>query len=188
MILRIFYAKKMVVIRFSSFNVFIFRSSSSEYQSYCLLQLTSANDQLITENNINHGILINLGNIDSMSGFDWNAKTNALTIKENGVYFFMVVCQVGARESTAHIVKGGDIRVWYELNGTPMTNSGSWVFAPPTGKANTIVGQMLNPFKAGDVITLKFSSSAPGMGLLAIPASEYWPASPSITLTAYKLN
>lgn len=152
------------------------------------VQISNSEDQLTTIDTLNRGLVVIMDKPDSISGFDWDPKSNELTAKEDGVYFIMAVAQMGARESSSDIVKGGDVYLWFDINNKPISNSGNWIFVSPTAKAHTIVDQMAISLKAGDKFRIKFSSSSPSVGLISFPATELWPASPGITLTIYKIG
>jgi hypothetical protein len=151
-------------------------------------QFSNRQDQLSTMDNINQGIIAIMENVDGIQGMGFDAKKNEILVKEDGVYFLMVVAQIGARETASGIVKGGDIYFWPELNDKAIDNSGSWVFASPTARAHTIVENTILPLKKGDRIRFKFSSSSPSMGLITFDATEKWPASPGLAISIYALH
>jgi hypothetical protein len=151
-------------------------------------QLSSSHDQLTTVDTLNQGIVCILENYSSIDGMSFDPKKNEISVQEDGVYFIMVVGQMGAREYAKEIVKGGDIYFWMEMNDKPIENSGSWVFASPTARAHTIVDNVIISCKKGDRILSKFSTSSPSMGLITFDATEKWPASPGLTLSIFKLN
>ena len=151
-------------------------------------QLESTGDQLATADNVNQGIPIQMQTIDGIAGMEWDSANNKLQVKEDGVYFIMAVAQVGARESAADIVKGGDIYFWFELNGKPFPNSGSWVFASPKSRSKTLTEQMVMSLKQNDTLRFMFSASGPSMGLLSAPAEKNQPSAGGMSLTLFKIE
>lgn len=73
-------------------------------------------------------------------------------------------------------------------NQKPITNSGGWTFAAPGARSKLIVNQFIMPLAANDKIRLMFTSSAPSMGLMTVPATEIYPASPGVAFTILKLG
>lgn len=150
-------------------------------------QLSSNKDQLTTPDTLNQGIVVNLENLSEISGLDWNSQTNEILIIEDGVYFVMLDMQCGARESAA-IIKGGDIYCWFEKNKKPIENGGSWIFVAPHARSKNIVNQTIAFFKKGEALRVKYAATAPSMGLISFPGSEFWPSSPGAALTIYKIG
>jgi len=171
---------------FSSFLSVGFAQPASTGTVYA--QLASTDDQLATFDTINQAIPIDIQSVDAISEMEWDPKNDKLTIKEDGIYFIMAVLQVGARENSTNIVKGGDIYFWLEQNGTAVADSGSWVFASPSSRAKTITSQTVMPLKQGDALRFIYSSSAPSMGLLTIAGEKNRPSSSGISVTVFKLN
>ena len=153
-----------------------------------MAQLSSSEDQVTTEETIDSPLVIKMQHINSINNMGWDTHTNQLTIKEDGYYFIMAVAQVGARETASNILRGGNIYIWFVLNEKEVPDSGAWTFASPSSRAKMIVEQQALHLRAGDVMMFKFSTSAPGMGLLTFPATQYWPESAGIELTIYKIG
>lgn len=178
---------KRYIVNFSVILLLAFNGGTVAAEAI-YAQLSSRQDQLATMDTINKGIVVEINNVDSIAGMSFDAKTNELAVKEEGIYFLMAVAQVGAREYAGAIVKGGDIYFWIEMNKKAIENSANWIFASPSARAHTIVDQMILPCKKGDLIRFKFATSSPSMGLITFGATEKWPASPGITLSVYKIN
>jgi hypothetical protein len=151
-------------------------------------QLASNADQLATPDTVNQPTAINLQVVDSISGMQWQSNERKLLIQQTGIYVISSDVQVGARESATNIIKGGDIYYWLELNGTPIPDTGNWVFASPESRSKGISMFWITPLKEGDVLRFMFSSSAASMGLITIPAKDNIPNSPGLSLMIYKVN
>lgn len=151
-------------------------------------QVASNQDQLVTLDTINQGIVATIQKATNVVGLNFDQQKNELVVQEDGAYFLMAVAQMGAREQADNIVKGGDIYFWIEVNGKAIEDSGSWIFASPSARAHTIVDNLIQTFKAGDRIRFKFSANSPSMGLITFEATEKWPASPGLTVSVYKIN
>lgn len=163
-------------------------TQSNIQQGPVYIQLSGTKDQVATEETYNHPTTVVMNNIESKSGFNYDSDKNEIKILQDGVYFIMASFQSGAREITGNIIKGADLYFWFEKNGNPIPNSSAWVFASPNARSKYITDQLLQPLKAGDLLTVKFSSSSPGMGIIAFPATEYRPASTGVAFSMYKIN
>lgn len=152
------------------------------------MELTSDQSQTTTMDNLNQPVVIALNPPDEISGLSVDLKSNEVVVHEDGVYFMVATVQMGVRESASDIVKGGDVYFWFERNKVPILNSTNWIFVKPSSRSNTITNQLAVSFKAGDRITLKFTSSTPSVGLISFPATERWPAAPGLSFTMYKLG
>lgn len=112
------------------------------------------------------------------------AKQN-VTVGADGVYFIMATAQIGALKSDAKL--NGYVDLWLNQNGVPIpgTNSRITIIDNSTGP---LITQFIAKVKAGDKISVGFSASNPGLGLVAIPASNGEEAIPSASFSIYTLN
>jgi len=147
-------------------------------------QLSSANTQLPKDGN---PLLVTMESNDALSGLDHSptAKPEEIRVKEAGVYFVVAAIQVGkeAGESDEYL------DVWIKQNGTDVANSGCRQAVPDPKYTTVLVSQGIAECKAGDVLSVAISASAPGKGLgivATIPKGEA--TIPSIILSVYKIN
>jgi hypothetical protein len=150
-------------------------------------QLFSTVEQTATPDTVNQPIPILL-QISNISGMAWDASSNKLSIKQDGVYIIMAGIQAGANEQAQNIIKGGDIYYWINLNNAPIPNTSSWVFASPQSRSKNISSIWIAPFKAGDSLQFMYASSASSMGIIGKVAMKNFPGAPGATVGVFKLE
>ena len=131
---------------------------------------------------------VNLAFLETVDGIDniGNAPTN-ITVKKPGFYFLLAAGQAGAVNSMAMADGNQYVDMWFIKNGVPVPNSTSRITVGQfiTG---TVVIQNLMSLNLDDKLSVGFSASAPGYGLVATPSKGNEPAIASIVFTLYKIE
>lgn len=146
-------------------------------------QLSSMTTQLPKEG----PLTVEMENNDALNGLghDPKAKSGDITIKEDGVYFVVAAIQVGKKEGDTEDF----VDVWIKQNGKDVDNSGCRQAVPDPKYTTVLVSQGIAECKAGDVLNVNISASAPGKGLGIVASSPKGEATiPSIILSVYKIN
>ncbi len=126
---------------------------------------------------------VRLDKIDAMKNMELSENKEKLIIKEDGVYFFLAAGQMGSTSKAAT----GYIDFWFVRNGKQEANSGVRMTIDPSNTTGVLVSQTVLEMKAGDELSIGYSSSGPSMGFIFInPDNE--PAIPSMIFTALKID
>jgi hypothetical protein len=140
------------------------------------IQASSEQDQ-ITQDTKPHQITMN--STDAAKGLK-NAN-GVVTLDQTGTYFTIVGVQVGSRGGT------GLVRIWFQTNGKDADNSNCEQTVPNPEFTAVMISQGVGEFKKGDKVSMMYSGSAPGIGLVfRKPAGE--PAIPSVIFSAWKID
>jgi len=115
---------------------------------------------------------------DPTPGF--SVAGSKVTIKAAGDYFVIAAAQVGGSTT-------GNVYLWTRVNGKDVPDSNSIQYIPSKQFTAVLVSQGEMTFKAGDVLEVMYSASAPGLGLIATKPPGI-PTVPSMIFTAYKLD
>ena len=132
-------------------------------------------------------LMVMMENNDALSGLghDPKAKTGDITIKEDGVYLVVAAIQVGKTSGDTEDF----VDVWIKQNGKDVDNSGCRQAVPDPKFTTVLVSQGVAECKAGDVLNVDISASAPGKGLGIVASSPKGEATiPSIILSVVKIN
>lgn len=144
-------------------------------------QLSSSKNQVAVAH-------VNLAFLETVDGIDniGSAPTN-ITVNKTGFYFLLAAGQAGAVNSMAMADGNQYVDIWFIKNGVPVPNSTARITVGQfiTG---TVVIQNLMHLKENDKLSVGFSASAPGFGLVATPSKGNEPAIPSIIFTIYKIE
>ena len=118
-------------------------------------QLSSMTTQLPKEG----PLTVEMENNDALNGLghDPKAKSGDITIKEDGVYFVVAAIQVGKKEGDTEDF----VDVWIKQNGKDVDNSGCRQAVPDPKYTTVLVSQGIAECKAGDVLNVNISASAP---------------------------
>ena len=146
-------------------------------------QLSSMTTQLPKEG----PLTVQMENNDALNGLghDPKEKNSDITIKEDGVYFVVAAIQVGKKEGDTEDF----VDVWIKQNGKDVDNSGCRQAVPDPKFTTVLVSQGIAECKAGDVLNVDISASAPGKGLGIVASSPKGEATiPSIILSVFKIN
>jgi len=131
--------------------------------------------------------IVQMENNDALSGLTHDPKTKPGEIKidTEGVYLVVAAIQVGKEKGDTEDF----VDVWIKQNGTDVANSGCRQAVPDPKYTTVLVSQGIAECKAGDVLSVAISASAPGKGLgivATIPKGEA--TIPSIIFSVCKLN
>jgi len=103
-----------------------------------------------------------------------------VTVNESGAFFFIAAAQVGGKGK-------GLVRMWMKINGKDVDNSNTEQLIPDPTFTAVLVCQGVAEVKRGDKITVVFSGSEVGVGLVVKkPAGE--PVVPSIILSGWRIG
>jgi hypothetical protein len=103
-----------------------------------------------------------------------------VTVNESGAFFVIAAAQVGGKAK-------GLVRMWIKVNGKDVDNSNTEQLIADPAFTAVLVSQGVAELKRGDKVTVAFSGSEPGIGLVVKkPAGE--PVVPSIIFTAWKID
>jgi hypothetical protein len=103
-----------------------------------------------------------------------------VTVNETGAFFLIAAAQVGGKAK-------GLVRMWMRVNGKDVDNSNTeQIITDPTFTA-VLVCQGVAELKRGDKVTVVFSGSEPGVGLvIKKPAGE--PVVPSVIFSGWRID
>lgn len=131
---------------------------------------------------------VNLVSLETVDGIDsiGSAPTN-ITVNKAGFYFLLAAGQAGAVNSMAMADGNQYVDIWFIKNGVPVPHSRSRITVGQfiTG---TVVIQNLIGLNQNDKLSVGFSASAPGFGLVATPSKGNEPAIASVVFTIYKIE
>jgi hypothetical protein len=160
-------------------------SSASMAATYA--QLFSSQDQLLTSETVNQPITASFTTPSAIAGMDWDAGTNQLKIKEDGIYAILSELQVGTRQYIT-LEQRGETYYWIELNEKRIANTGTWISVNPNSKSNYISSFFSLPLKAGDKLRFMFLGTVPNIGLITFNGTELHPDSPGIAISIFKIS
>lgn len=115
---------------------------------------------------------------DATPGF--SVAGSKVTFTGAGDYFVIAAAQVGGSTT-------GNVYLWTRVNGKDVPDSNSIQYISSPKFTAVLVSQGEMTFKAGDVLEVMYSASAPGLGLIVAKPPGI-PTVPSMIFTAYKLN
>jgi len=103
-----------------------------------------------------------------------------VTVNESGAFFLIAAAQVGAKTK-------GLVRMWMRVNGKDVDNSNTEQIITDPSFTAVLVCQGVAELKRGDKVTVVFSGSEPGVGLVVKkPAGE--PVVPSMIFSGWKID
>jgi len=138
-------------------------------------QLSSAEPQLATSTEANTVVMESTDAAVGMTN-----DNGILTVEEGGTYFVIAAGQVGGESS-------GSVKIWIRVNGEDVPNTNTEQAIPSGSFTAVQVCQGVYELKAGDNISVAYSASGPGLGLI-VREPEGEPLVPSIIFTAFKVN
>lgn len=105
---------------------------------------------------------------DLLKDIDINQAKDTLTIKKDGFYSMTFTGQLGS------LVPGtqGYMDMWFIRNGKPIVNSNNRMYLSKYIPITLMIATDLEQLKAGDTISIAFSSSGPDIGLLYLPGNN----------------
>jgi hypothetical protein len=103
-----------------------------------------------------------------------------VTVNESGAFFLIAAAQVGGKAK-------GLVRLWMRVNGKDVDNSNTEQIIIDPSFTAVLVSQGVAELKRGDKITVVFSGSEPGVGLVVKkPAGE--PVVPSVIFSGWRID
>lgn len=156
------------------------------------IQLSSNTSQIVSKAKTTQ--IVNWDSQDSSptAGVIWSKDSpGKIIVEETGVYFMMASGQGGIPESTKNPKggpKGGDVSIWFELNGKPVAASANSQFIFVVAKTKGLATQMILSLKKGDTLAVGYTASEESLGLIAFPQASYRPLTPSISLSMFKID
>ena len=103
-----------------------------------------------------------------------------ITVNETGAFFLVAAAQVGGKGK-------GLVRMWMKINGKDVDNSNTEQLITDGEFTAVLVCQGVAELKRGDKVTVVFSGSAAGVGLVVKkPAGE--PVVPSIIVSGWRID
>jgi hypothetical protein len=103
-----------------------------------------------------------------------------VTVNESGAFFLIAAAQVGGKAK-------GLVRMWMRVNGKDVDNSNTEQIITDPSFTAVLVSQGVAELKRGDKVTVVFSGSEPGIGLVVKkPAGE--PVVPSIIFSGWRID
>jgi hypothetical protein len=103
-----------------------------------------------------------------------------ITVNESGAFFLVAAAQVGGKGK-------GLVRMWMKINGKDVDNSNTEQLISDPEFTAVLVCQGVAELKRGDKVTVVFSGSAAGVGLVVKkPAGE--PVVPSIIVSGWRID
>jgi len=152
-------------------------ASTGAYAAGGYIQASSEMDQIVAA--ANKPQLVTMNSTDAAKGLK---NTNGVVLlNETGTYFTIVGVQVGSRGGT------GLVRIWFQTNGKDADNSNCEQTVPDKDFTAVMISQGVGEYKKGDKVSMMYSGSAPGIGLVfRKPAGE--PAIPSVIFSAWKID
>src|SRR5215469_4088280 len=152
-------------------------TASGAFAAGGYIQASSEQDQIVAT--ANKPQLVTMNSTDAAKGLK-NAN-GVVTLDQTGTYFTIVGVQVGSRGGT------GLVRLWFQTNGKDADNSNCEQEVPTPTFTTVMISQGVGEYKKGDKVSMMFSGSAPGIGLVyKKPAGE--PAVPSVIFSAWKID
>ena len=103
-----------------------------------------------------------------------------ITVNEAGSFFLIAAAQVGGKGK-------GLVRMWMKINGKDVDNSNTEQIILDPSFTAVLVCQGVAELKRGDKVTVVFSGSEPGVGLVVKkPAGE--PVVPSVIFSGWRID
>jgi hypothetical protein len=103
-----------------------------------------------------------------------------VTVNETGAFFLIAAAQVGGKTK-------GLVRLWMRVNGKDVDNSNTEQIILDPSFTSVLVSQGVAELKRGDKVTVVFSGSEPGVGLVVKkPAGE--PVVPSLIFSGWRID
>jgi hypothetical protein len=151
-------------------------AATSAFAAGGYIQASSEQDQIAPDTKPHQ---ITMNSTDAAKGIK-NAN-GVVTLDQTGTYFTIVGVQVGSRGGT------GLVRIWFQTNGKDADNSNCEQMIPTPDFTTVMISQGVGEYKKGDKVSMMYSGSAAGIGLVyKKPAGE--PAVPSVIFSAWKID
>jgi len=107
-------------------------------------------------------------------------EKGVITVNESGAYFLIAAAQVGGKAK-------GLVRMWMRVNGKDVDNSNTEQIVTDPAFTAVLVCQGVAELKRGDKVTVVFSGSEPGVGLV-VKKPQGEPVVPSMIFSGWKID
>ena len=139
------------------------------------IQASSSDEQLAVDTKPK---AVTMNSVDAKKNITLD-KT-VIRVNESGAFFFVAAAQVGGKGK-------GLVRMWMKINGKDVDNSNTEQLITDGEFTAVLVCQGVAELKRGDKVTVAFSGSAAGVGLVVKkPAGE--PVVPSIIVSGWRID
>jgi len=139
------------------------------------LQASSTEEQLATDTKPK---VVTMNSTDASKNI--KQEKGLVKVNESGAFFFVAAAQVGGKTK-------GLVRMWMRVNGKDVDNSNTEQIITDPSFTAVLVCQGVAELKRGDKVTVVFSGSEPGVGLVVKkPAGE--PVVPSLIFSGWRID
>src|SRR4249920_751644 len=139
------------------------------------IQASSSDEQLATDTKPK---VVTMNSVDAKKNITLD-KT-VIRVNESGAFFFVAAAQVGGKGK-------GLVRMWMRINGKDVDNSNTEQIITDPEFTAVLVCQGVAELKRGDKVTVVFSGSEAGVGLVVKkPAGE--PVVPSVIFSGWRID
>jgi hypothetical protein len=139
------------------------------------IQASSTEEQLATDTKPK---VVTMNSTDGAKNIKMDK--GVITVNETGAFFLVAAAQVGGKGK-------GLVRMWMKINGKDVDNSNTEQLIADGEFTAVLVCQGVAELKRGDKVTVVFSGSAAGVGLVVKkPAGE--PVVPSIIVSGWRID
>jgi hypothetical protein len=139
------------------------------------IQASSTEEQLATDTKPK---VVTMNSTDGAKNIKMDK--GVVTVNESGSFFLIAAAQVGGKGK-------GLVRMWMKINGKDVDNSNTEQLISDPEFTAVLVCQGVAELKRGDKVTVVFSGSAAGVGLVVKkPAGE--PVVPSIIVSGWRID
>jgi hypothetical protein len=139
------------------------------------IQASSTEEQLATDTKPK---VVTMNSTDGAKNIKMDK--GVITVNESGAFFLVAAAQVGGKGK-------GLVRMWMKINGKDVDNSNTEQLITDGEFTAVLVCQGVAELKRGDKVTVVFSGSAAGVGLVVKkPAGE--PVVPSIIVSGWRID
>jgi hypothetical protein len=139
------------------------------------IQASSTEEQLATDTKPK---VVTMNSTDGAKNIKMDK--GVITVNESGAFFLIAAAQVGGKGK-------GLVRMWMKINGKDVDNSNTEQLIGDPSFTAVLVCQGVAELKRGDKVTVVFSGSEVGVGLVVKkPAGE--PVVPSIIVSGWRID
>lgn len=174
--MKIFLSSILCLLTLSSLNAVPTGKEKGDKSVYA--QLSSQQNQITEDPS-----LVIFENVDSISGLKLETK-NKLVVKEDGLYFVSLAGTIGDKKFS----RPGNVNLYLIKNNNIIQNTAVSKLVNEWHTKDQISAHAILSLKVGDIISIGFSASGPGIGLVSIAESPNNPAIPSVILSMFKID
>jgi hypothetical protein len=165
----------MKAIFIGTFVSAVFLASVGGASAASYLQASSTEEQLATDTKPK---TVTMNSTDASKNI--KQDKGVVTVNENGAFFLIAAAQVGGKTK-------GLVRMWMRVNGKDVDNSNTEQIITDPSFTAVLVCQGVAELKRGDKVTVVFSGSDAGVGLVVKkPTGE--PVVPSMIFSGWRID